>query len=105
MVSNLLDLADLERGGLDGETASRKNLDSISDEMGLRVTVRRNGTLAVQFNIPAALVPPGSQDEIIIEETAAMLSRTPWHSPFCVIVRPTLASRRYTVEDGGVRPC
>ena len=76
MVSNLLDLAELERSALDGETASKKHLDRISDEMGLRVTVRRNGTLAVQFSIPADLAPPGSQDEIIIEESAAMLSRT-----------------------------
>ena len=72
-----LDMAHLERGAREDEATSRQPLDRIAEEMGLRVTVRQNGALAVQFRIPAHLVPPGSRDEAMFEEEeAAMLSPT-----------------------------
>ena len=69
-------MADLERGVREHEPTSRQALDSIAEDMSVRVTVRRSSALAVQFRIPAQLVPPGKGDELMIENEEAMLSRT-----------------------------
>ena len=53
-----------------------QTLDRIAEDLGVRVTVRRNGALAVQFRVPANLVPPGRGEEVMIENEDAMLSQT-----------------------------
>ena len=65
-------LLELDAG--DGESTSREKLDRTAENMRLRATVRRNGTLAVQFSVPTHLIPPDGQEEIIIDDQDAMPS-------------------------------
>lgn len=76
MARMMIELACLERGARENEQTSGQTLDRIAEDMGVRVTVRRNGALAVQLRVPANLVPPGDGDEVMIENEDAMLSRT-----------------------------
>ena len=72
----MIEMADLERGVHERELTSRQALDRIAEDMGVRVSVRRNGALAVQFRVPASLVPPGKGDEMMIENEDEILSHT-----------------------------
>ena len=72
----VLEMADLERGVRERELASRQALDSIAEDLGVRVTVRRNGALAVQFKVPAQLAIPGKGDDVMIEKEEATVSHS-----------------------------
>ena len=70
--------ADLRRAAREGTANGIETLHALADELGLRVAVRRDGGLGIQFSIPQNMrIPTDKGAGQLLVDSDQMLSPTP----------------------------